>query len=383
MTARLFFFGRTPQLSLAELQAFAPQAVQIRDDVASVVGDISVDGQPASSEALMRLLGGTVKIAEVRMQIDTLDASTLLSAVDFSASRITFGLSGYGVSFGMIKTLSDEMKDLISERGGHARFILPKEGSTLTSVVVEKEDVCEIDIIATENTWLVAKTVAVQPFASWSKRDYDRPYADAKSGMLPPKVSRMIINMALGADARGKTLLDPFCGMGTVLAEALLRGVSVIGSDIDEQVKEKAKKNIAWVMKEYAIQQEADVYAVDATHISGRLNGKKVEAIATEPFLGSSRIGEGKITDPSEIADIVKGLDKLYIGCLKEWTSCLTENGVVVMAIPSFAVGGRVYSVKKVVDTCENLGYTKLLGPIAYGRPQAIVQRNFYIFRKN
>jgi predicted SAM-dependent methyltransferase len=68
---------------------------------------------------------------------------------------------------------------------------------------------------------------------------------------------------------------------------------------------------------------------------------------------------------------------------LKEWGLVLKSGGIVVIAIPSFSVGGRVYSVKKAVDTCENLGYTKHLGPVTYGRPHAIVQRNFFVLQKN
>lgn len=382
MTSRIFFFGRTPELSLTELRVFAPSAVLVTEDIARVDGDILVDGNIATDEELMLLLGGTVKIATYLATAPGLGSTHLVSFIGKAEGRKTFGLSGYGVSLAVIKQLVEEMKDLFSSSGISARFVLPREGSVISSVAVEKDHVEELNCIRVGVTYVIAKTTEVQPFEHWSMRDYDRPYADSKAGMLPPKVARMVVNIALGADCRGKTLLDPFCGMGTIVGEAVLRGVNTVGGDIDTETITKAKKNISWLIAKYEAKANARLYVSDATHIADQLGSVPVDAIATEPFLGTPRMGEGKITDPSEIADIVKGLDKLYIGCLKHWVSVLKPGSIVVMAIPSFTVGKRVYSVKKVVDTCEILGYTKHLGPITYGRPHAIVQRNFFVFQK-
>ncbi len=383
MASRLFFFGRTPELSLTELHVFAPSATLITDDIARVDGDITVDGKIATDDELINLLGGTVKIAEYVDTTTGLGSTHLVSFIQKIDGKKTFGLSGYGVAVSAIKQLVEEMKDLLTSSHVSARFVLPREGSVISSVAVEKDNIEELNLIHLGENYIISRTTRVQPFESWSIRDYDRPYADAKAGMLPPKIARMVVNIALGADCHGKTLLDPFCGMGTIMGEALLRGVNTVGGDIDEDAITKAKKNISWLISTYNVKANARLFVSDAAHIGEHIGDVPVDAIATEPFLGTPRMGEGKITDPSAIADIIKGLDKLYIGCLKHWVSILKPQGFVVMAIPSFTVGKRVYSVKKVVDTCENLGYTKLLGPITYGRPHAIVQRNFFIFQKN
>ncbi len=385
MTSRLFFFGRTPELSLFELQVFAPQAVMLTDTIARVEEDVIVDGTVATDETLMNLLGGTIKIASYCATVSELNSTELVKWVRSADAekRITFGLSGYGVTISIIKQLVAEIKDLFTSSHISARFVLPQDGNVISAVAIEKDHVEELVLIKHEEEFIIGKTTCVQPFESWSRRDYDRPHADPKSGMLPPKVARMVVNIALGADSRGKTLLDPFCGMGTILGEAMLRGVNTLGSDIDEEVVVKAKKNMSWIIQEYDMKTNARVFVSDASHVAQELGIVRIDAIATEPFMGTPRIGEGKITDPKEIANIVKGLDKLYIGCLKHWGLILKPGGVVVIAIPSFTVAGRVYSVKKAVDTCENLGYTKHLGPIVYGRPHAIVQRNFFVFIKN
>ena len=35
---------------------------------------------------------------------------------------------------------------------------------------------------------------------------------------------------------QGQTLLDPFCGFGTILHEAGLQGIKIIGNDIEKEM---------------------------------------------------------------------------------------------------------------------------------------------------
>ena len=86
--------------------------------------------------------------------------------------------------------------------------------------------------------------------------------------------------------------------------------------------------------------------------------------------------------DKKEIKNAVKGLEKLYIGCLREWHALLKPHGVVVMALPDIVLANTKYSVKNVIDRCETLGYTTEQGPLPYSRPNAVVRRMFYKFIK-
>lgn len=383
MVSRLFFFGRTPDLSFAEIMSFTKEFVRLAPDIVRVAGPFPVDGNQVSDTVCISVLGGTVKIAEERQQgkgFTSEELATLLLSENHSET-LTFGLSGYGVSSAILRELSVDVKKLLSTRLKHVRFILPKEGNVVSSVAIVKENVTELVIVKTGETYIIGKTTAVQPFEAWNLRDYARPHIDPKAGMLPPKIARMVVNIALVSDSRGKTLFDPFCGMGTICAEAMMRGVNVVGCDIDKNTVAKAKKNMAWLARTYKLAPTSRLFVGDATHSDEYIDHGTIDAIVSEPYLGTSQLGEGKITNPAEIRDIVRGLEKLYIGSFKSWRSVLKPNGVVVVALPSFTVGKTVYSVKKVIDTCENYGYTKVLGPIAYKRPQAIVQRNFYLLK--
>lgn len=388
MISYLFVFGRTPHLALAELASLFPNATLLNSDM----GILNVSpGDRFSSESVIASLGGTVKIAEVRQEVPSLSAATLASVLIKTADRskrIVFGISSYHPSVPVTTTLLSDTKKELESGGYTARFVTGRDNEPLTSVVVSKQKLTELIIAPKKQSIVIAKTVAVQDFESWNRRDYGRPYADPKSGMLPPKVARMAVNIAR---VQG-TLLDPFCGMGTILAEALLSGWKVVGSDLSAEVIDKARKNLEWLEGSHPSGKDAILPAVkwfvsDATHISDHLAPASIDAIVTEPFMGSTRLGGNnpiRQSDQSDqwktIKNTVKGLEKLYLGCLKDWHKVLKPSGRVVMALPAFHIGERTMFVKRVIDSCENLGYTKLLGPLEYSRPQAVVKREFYIW---
>jgi tRNA G10 N-methylase Trm11 len=365
MTGYLYIFGRTPELAFVELHTFLSDVMRVGDGVA-----ISEHVVPINK------LGGTIKIAHVIGNVTSPTAESLAPFIDSS----TFGLSNYKSS----RTLLEGIKKILSETGKHVRFVESKNGNELSSVVIQKQHVQDYVLVQTKDGYLVGKTIEVQPFEEWNARDYGRPYADPKAGMLPPKVSRMVVNIAdrrrnAAQSLSQKTLLDPFCGMGTILSEALVMGWNVVGGDQSADVVEKARKNLKWLMEKHSdLGVTYRLNVVDAVHVSGVVDKESIDAIVTEPYLGNASIKY----QVSSIKNTIKGLEKLYIGCLREWVKILKPQGVVMMALPMYQVEGKTYFVKKVIDMCETLGYTIETGPIEYSRPGATVKRMFYLFQK-
>ncbi len=361
MTSYVFILGRTPELAFLELQTFIPDVVLIGNGVAI-----------ASHNIPIQKLGGTVKIAEVIGTIPSVTAGHLAPFIDSA----TFGISNYKTS----RDLLEEVKTMLTQSGKHVRFVESRNGNELSSVVIQKQHVQDYVLVQTKDGYYVGKTIEVQPFEEWNARDYGRPSADPKSGMLPPKVSRMAVNIAdrrrdIGSVLAQKTLLDPFCGMGTILSEALVMGWNVIGSDYSDETVAKARKNLQWLGQKYSdLGVTYRLHVSDAVHISDCVDKESIDAIVTEPFMGPTKIGD--------VRNTIKGLEKLYIGCLRDWRHVLKAHGMVMMALPMYAVNGKTVFVKKVIDMCETLGYTTLTGPIEYSRPGAKVKRMFYLFEK-
>lgn len=368
MSALLFLFGRTPQLSWYELSSRIPvKAIRCAEDVARVETSLPPD-------ELMEQLGGTVKIARELGRVKTLTAQTIMPF--FRGTPETFGISVYGDTRPVSVNLLHEIKKRFEERGAHTRYVLSTDAA-LSSVVVAKQKVHELVAVKTEDGYTLAQTVAVQDVEAWGRRDYGRPFADPRRGMLPPKVARMVVNIA--GRGGGATLFDPFCGVGTILGEAMLTGWRVIGSDQSAEVIEKARKNLEFLRGTAVRLRTAapyELFVSDATHVSEHVPAHSVDAIVTEPYLGPASIEEEKANN------IIKGLEKLYRGCLRDWQHVVKPHGKVVIALPEYVLHGRTYSVKSVLDSCENLGYTVSLGPLTYSRPQAIVRRKFFVLQK-
>lgn len=326
----LFVFGNTPDLSKAELEAVLKSKNFKFTEIIFEGKVLCIDSEELIPEEIFNLLGGTVKVGEV---VENTDFS------DITSKKIDFGVSFLGKSdystYKKIFALNKEIKAELAERGIKGRFVLPPKGETeLSSVVVKKQMLVEYLLFRD----FIAKTIWVQDFEDWGKRDYGKPQVEAHAGMLPPKVARMMVNLA-GCDK----ILDPFCGTGTILMEALTIGLSAIGSDIDSRQVERARKNLEWLGK------PAQLLVSDATKISQKISG--VEAIVTEADLGPR-----------------SGLDQLYIECFKNWKGIAKT---IVIALPSL----------NIIDKVKSMGYTLESGPFIYARPQAIIKRHILVFK--
>ncbi|MEK7137264.1 MAG: RsmD family RNA methyltransferase, partial [Patescibacteria group bacterium] len=121
------------------------------------------------------------------------------------------------------------------------------------------------------NLWIGA-TCAVQDIQSYTERDMGKPFRDTKTGLLPPKLAQVLLNLSLltlpselrktllakntpgGAvkSSEGRTswekmtVWDPFCGSGVILLEALHRRAHVLGSDKSERAVKGAEENVQW-----------------------------------------------------------------------------------------------------------------------------------------
>lgn len=76
--------------------------------------------------------------------------------------------------------------------------------------------------------------------------------------MLPPKLAQMMINLGRDEGIIPNKIYDPFCGLGTVLIEALNMGnTQVYGSDMSAKMCSCSEENIG-------------MYDVSMDHIMGK-----------------------------------------------------------------------------------------------------------------
>ncbi len=367
-----FLLGRTPELSFQELKSLVSEAVtMISPEIAAA--KLSSDQE---AKDIFNQLGGSIKVMRDEGHFTLVDDQTIyqyLAAFLDQSDRPTFALAEFGRK-NLQRLAPDEIKHLLKEKGKSSRYIESERDGLSASVLLHHKNVVELNVIQTESEVILAQTIAVQDIDDWTRRDRQKPYADRKKGMLPPKLARLMINLGQQETQRG-LLYDPFCGSGTVLLEGLMKGYQVVGSDLDRVAIQGTQENLAWFADTYNTAQNAGrAFQADATGVHRDLIGAEVNIIVTEPFLGK------QTPNPEQLPNVFKGLEKLYLGAFKQWTKILAKSARVVIVFPYTEVGKHVYSLESLIDKLKSLGYTPLLDPVVYARPQAVIQRQIWVF---
>lgn len=96
---------------------------------------------------------------------------------------------------------------------------------------------------------------------AWHIHD-KKPYSYSNS--LSVKMSRAIVNIAVGNDLKCK-LVDPCCGVGTVVIEALSMNIPVKGYEINANVSEDAKRNLEFFGYDNVITNE-DMHKIEENY---------------------------------------------------------------------------------------------------------------------
>ncbi|MFA6551581.1 MAG: DNA methyltransferase [Patescibacteria group bacterium] len=410
-----FILGNNPTLSFAEIVAVfkikPEQVLALTNETLIVDLEEEIDAQQ-----IIRRLGGTIKLGiindELRIKNYELianDSIFKLINTDNVTGKFNFGISYYGKGkFKDEKRLAMELKKALKEIGVSSRWVTSRE-KTLSSVVVEQNKLVgdrgvEIVIINDDAKTYVGKTLAVQPFKELSARDYGRPGRDDYSGMLPPKLAQMMINLS-GAEF-DDVLLDPFCGSGTILTEAALMGAltptlsqrarefkfNLIGADQSEKAVKDTKINVNWLLKQYPISNiQYQLFQCDARQLSQKITRESIDAIVTEPYLGPSRMQRNE----KNIRQVAAELENLYRQAMMEFMKVIKPNGRVIMIWPVFKLEGFDISLNsdKILNSSLKI-VNPLLGfnskvlkltdrkTIVYGRPEQKIWREIVSLKK-
>ncbi len=320
----LIQFGAFPDLSRAELCARVPACANGH----LIAGRFFLTDAPLSPAWAIENLGGVVKIAEILEEEAVPEAlAAVVLKYTPESKKIIFGISsatttkiGFEIKR-VLRELTEQPVRLVTSR--------TTEFSSATTILEHllPPDGVELQIIKGGHRTVVARTVAAQQFSDWSLRDFGRPGRNARRGMLPPKLARMMVNLALGErDTSAAVVYDPFCGSGAVVSEALLLGArTVFGSDISPAAVQDTKKMVSW------LKREANLFTHDATKPATQIKNGSVDAVVAEPFLGRP-LSRGEELTTDEKHDLVN----LYAVALRQLAPKLSLNGRIVLALPFF-----------------------------------------------
>jgi len=368
-----FILGNQPDLARAEIEAVLRRTGITGQVTAAESSFLFVETEAElNADELIMTLGGTIKIGQVLGGLTVLNAEAISRFMPAQDKKIVFGISNYNLFFN-IQKIGLDLKRLIKEEGGTARFVTSKE-YPLSSVIVQKEILnkgMEIVIMKTGGGFYIGTTLAVQPFELYSKLDFGRPNRDAKSGMLPPKLAQIMINLA--EQPLDKIILDPFCGSGTVLQQAVFLGYKkILGADSSARAVEDTRVNLNWLAQEFNVQFNFNVKHLDVESLPQAIRAHSIDAIVTEPYLGPALRGH---ESNDFLQKTVRELGSLYRGALRAMTAILKPDGVIIMIVPELKSKTKSYTIP-ITDVLPPRYETA--GHWQYFRPEQKVVRHIY-----
>ncbi len=384
----LAILGRQPKISLAELESLFSNVKYIGGNLATFESE---------KEPEISRLGGTIKLAK---EISFLENNSGKSTpVDFLldfvktnnfSGKLVIGVSDYSKNASARGAQGEALhvKRLLKNHEVSAR-VLPNKSAGLSSATVFHNQLGEkpgrFELIKVGKKWYVG--IGVQNINAYTKRDQARPARDAKNGMLPPKLAQILVNLC-GSLRPGATVLDPFCGTGVVLQEAILMGYRAYGTDKSERIVGFAKKNLDWLMRSNPVISKGlfsggvILNTGDATDFTWR---QPIDAVAFEGYLGPPMSNPpADIKLKSVMADIYP----LYYHTLRNLSSQIKSGTPVVMAVPAWLRPGGRYQRLNLLDEIDNLGYNVIKyqnlsqNDLLYYREGQVVAREIIVLRK-
>lgn len=378
LTMKIAILGRQPTIGIGELESiYGDQNLQVLWPNACLVDTEKMN---------VSHFGSILKTGEVVLEIGSTGWRKISEKIvnlfvsDFSDSKnkITLGISVYNskIEPSEIQKTASIIKQKLKRTEVSVRVIPSKTAALSTAVSHNNklglsDNKIEIIVIIKNNKAIVAISEGAQNITAYAKRDQNRPKRDAFVGMLPPKLAQTMINLAVGPnqpqiwlqnrdfakiDGKIPKLLDPFCGTGTVLQEAILKGFTAYGSDLNPKMVDYTKENIKWLEKSFRPHGKfGSVETADATTNTWDY-ANNLSSVVCETYLGQPFSAP---PSPQKLAEVRENCNKIISNFLKNLASQIPEGTQICIAIPAWRQKNGEFSHLPLVDFTQKLGYNR------------------------
>lgn len=410
----LIVHGRQPALGRAELESL------YGSDVLKPAGNTAtlIDMDPP--EINFMRLGGMVKFCKVLTILDTtnwgeiqkfLEEAVPGHATNLQDGKLRLGLSSYGLDVNPKRLMATglSLKKLIRATGRSVRFV-PNVETDLNAAQVLHNKLTqklgwELVFVRSGDKTIVAQSIAVQDIEMYARRDQQRPFRDARVGMLPPKLAQIIINLAIDSSKQQVvssklSVLDPFCGSGVILQEAMMMNYPAYGTDLEPRMVEYSRKNLDWLTDNFRLpltcpdglpepaknKPQYEVAVGDATNYQWPL---EFGAVASETYLGRAL---SSLPDPRTLRKIISDVDTIHAKFLRNLARQTKPGFRACLAVPAWAVppnsNAEGFLHLPTLDKLNELGYNRLKfvhaakEDLIYHRPSQIVGRELVVLQR-
>jgi tRNA G10 N-methylase Trm11 len=391
--------GRQPELSIAELERLYGAVDWFSPTTATIDIDSPID---------IQRLGGTQKMGKVILESPSTDFRKASEAIvrHYSkewakrSGKLTLGISAYdfATSPRELQKIGLLLKSKLKQSGASLRIIPNKESALSTATSHHNklglsDNKVELLIVRGKTGTIIAESTGSQNITALAARDQGRPRRDAFVGMLPPKLAQLMINLAgplppvseTRAEETGVSqprILDPFCGTGVVLQEALLMGYAAYGTDLAEKMIRYSRDNLNWLQDTYRLTGDWYLHEGDATDTSWQ---RPVDGVVCEAYLGQ----------PFSAPPSAKKLEEVRGNCnhiigqfLKNIGAQLESGTPLVVAVPAWKDTQGILTHLPLTKKVEEYGYSRVAlktvesDKLAYFRPDQVVARELLVLIK-
>lgn len=355
--------GRQPELGMAELER------QYGSDHVSWFSRHSaiIAGTPP---ILADQLGGTLKAGLVTIEPSNSTwkqiSQTIITAYSEKwlnhNGKITLGISvyGYTVAARDVQKIGIMIKNNLKKNGVSLRLI-PNVDATLNTATSHHNKLglsankIELLIVHSEHDgFVVAESTGAQNITALARRDQGRPKRDAFVGMLPPKLALMMVNLVssqLPTDQPAR-ILDPFCGTGVVLQEAMLKQFDAYGTDLSDKMIAYSAENLAWLERTHHTSSTVTLKQGDATKMQW---DQPVNAVVCEGYLGQPFSAP---PSPQKLEEVRANVNHISSTFLKNLSSQLAPGTPICLAVPAWRDSHGNFTHLPFISSVHTLGYS-------------------------
>lgn len=361
----LFILGRNPQLSAAEIFSYLMKE-EVNFEVLGGENNILLIETKMDVKKAINQLGGTIAIGKVLAEGDESQIISYINKTEiYTGEEIKFNYSLLDLSDSG-EEITEAIKQKFREERLKANFrnpeLSPEKLKNLINYFVYKDNFGVLDEIYDTH--------------EAEKRDMKKPVRREEL-TISLRLAKILVN--LSQTRENQTLADPFCGIGTIMQEALIQGINVIGIDKDKKACKDAEINLSWLNKNYKIKAKYKILNTDSRN--SKL--EKLDGVACEPALGEIL---KKAPRRDEAYDMIRNFENLMISVLNNLKKYLKSGGKIAFTSPFIWVrGSRVKcNIGKILHkTGLKLGEipeTEL--PIIEERQGKIISREIYVLEK-
>ncbi len=388
--------GRQPELGIAELEALFGDRNVARSSLSSAVFD-----SPNQSD--VQRLGGSIKLGEIVFTAAEKSWNDLSKKIvhhyndlwKSSSQKITLGISVYdwNVPPRDIQKTTLILKQSLKKHSVSLRAI-PSSTTALNSATSHHNKLglssrkVELIVVRNKDSVIVAESIGAQNITALAARDQDRPKRDAFVGMLPPKLAMMMINLS-GINTPGlipattrKTILDPFCGTGVLLQEAMLLGFDTYGSDLSEKMIDYSEHNLSWVKAKYHLDTNFRLYQGDATQTTWQ---HPINAVVAETYLGQPFSAPPR---PEKLKEVRGNCNHIIKSFLENLAPQVTAGTPLCLAVPAWRDASGHITHLPLINQLDALGYERTSlkhvsdTDLIYYREDQVVARQLLVMTK-